>query len=149
MIRTSSPRYVTTADQTRPRTQACIKIKPKLLISRRRPTNFSEVTPHCGQGSHNSIKTVVKRPHWCPPSKKPEALGLGFLVVELRGLEPLTPTLPGTGATPEQAVQGHFWPVVGGVEGVTVVRVVVKIVVEPAGPARVGCDEPMGRPLGP
>ena len=69
--------------------------------------------------------------------------------MELRGLEPLTPTLPGTGTTAEQAVQGHFWPVVGVVEGVTVVRVVVKIVVEPADPARVGCDEPMGRPLGP
>ena len=51
--------------------------------------------------------------------------------MELRGLEPLTPTLPGTGTSTEQAVQGCFWPVVGVVEVVTVVRVLVKIVVGP------------------
>ena len=50
-------------------------------------------------------------------------------MVELRGLEPLTPTLPGSSITPEQAGYGQNSAVVGVFGGVTVVRVVVKIVV--------------------
>ena len=49
--------------------------------------------------------------------------------MELRGLEPLTPTLPGTGITPEQAGYGRNPAVVAVFGGVTVVSVVVKIVV--------------------
>ena len=67
-----------------------------------------------------------RAPH---PAKNPRPSGLGFFSVELRGFEPLTPTLPGTGTSPEQPVCGHFRPVAGVAEAATVVTVVVKIVV--------------------
>jgi hypothetical protein len=54
--------------------------------------------------------------------------------VELRGIEPLTPTLPESSITPEQAVQDNFYPVVGVAEDATVVTVVVKTVVRSDGP---------------
>jgi UDP-N-acetylenolpyruvoylglucosamine reductase len=57
------------------------------------------------------------------PAKTP------FLLVELRGLEPLTPTLPGAGGAREQAAGAAGRAVVGVVERATVVSVVVKIVV--------------------
>ena len=47
------------------------------------------------------VKLSSTRPIELQPAKKPEAIGLGFRLVELRGLEPLTPTLPGAGITPE------------------------------------------------
>jgi hypothetical protein len=49
-------------------------------------------------------------------------------VVELRGLEPLTPTLPGAGRASEQAVYQVRSAVVGVVRRATVVSVVVRIV---------------------
>jgi hypothetical protein len=49
--------------------------------------------------------------------------------VELRGLEPLTPTLPGAGGPREQGAWVADCTVVGVVERATVVSVVVKIVV--------------------
>jgi hypothetical protein len=49
--------------------------------------------------------------------------------VELRGLEPLTPTLPGTGRSRDQARYVHFGAVGDVVEGPTVVTVVVTVVV--------------------
>jgi hypothetical protein len=49
--------------------------------------------------------------------------------VELRGLEPLTPTLPGPGRNREQARCSRFASVGVVVEGAIVVTVVVKIVV--------------------
>lgn len=54
---------------------------------------------------------------------------LGFelsYLMKLRGLEYLTPTLLGTGMAAEQAVQSHFWAVVGAVEVVVVVKIVAK-----------------------
>ena len=80
-------------------------------------------------GTHVAVKTVVKWPNRPRPAKNPKSSDFGLFFVELRGLEPLTPTLPGTGRAAEQAVQAHFWAVVGVVGVVTVVRVVVKIVV--------------------
>ena len=74
-------------------------------------------------------QTVVKPPAPHEPSKKTEDHRPRFSLVELRGLEPLTPTLPGTSITPEQAGYGQNPAVVGVFGGVTVVRVVVKIVV--------------------
>ena len=53
-------------------------------------------------------------------------------MVELRGLEPLTPTLPGKSTTPEREGFGHFHRVVEAVEAATVVRVGVRIVVRPS-----------------
>ena len=50
------------------------------------------------------------------------------VLVEITGLEPLTPTLPATGTTPGQAGYDENRAVVDVVGGVTVVRVVVKIV---------------------
>jgi hypothetical protein len=50
-------------------------------------------------------------------------------VVELRGLEPLTPTLPGMGEGPEQARYGARTCVVGVARRVAVVSVVVRFVV--------------------
>jgi hypothetical protein len=50
-------------------------------------------------------------------------------MVELRGLEPLTPTLPGPGRSRDQARYAHFRAVGDVVEGPTVVTVVVRIVV--------------------
>ena len=49
--------------------------------------------------------------------------------MELRGLEPLTPTLPGLGEMPDQAQPDQFPAVVGVVGRATVVRVVVRTVV--------------------
>jgi hypothetical protein len=49
--------------------------------------------------------------------------------VELRGFEPLTPTLPGPSTAPEHAGFGHFHRVVGVTEAASVVTVVVKTVV--------------------
>jgi hypothetical protein len=49
--------------------------------------------------------------------------------VELRGFEPLTPTLPGAGGPREQAAWAAGCTAVGVVERATVVSVVVKIVV--------------------
>jgi hypothetical protein len=53
----------------------------------------------------------------------------GFSLVELRGLEPLTPTLPGPGRNREQARCWRFGSVGVVVEGAIVVTVVVNIVV--------------------
>jgi hypothetical protein len=65
-------------------------------------------------------------------------------LVELRGLEPLTPTLPGAGGIHDQARYDHFRVVVGVVGRATVVRVVVTIVV--SDPSCCGClDEDIGR----
>jgi hypothetical protein len=50
------------------------------------------------------------------------------LRVELRGLEPLTPTLPGAGKSRDKAQLVPFGAVVGVVKGPTVVRVVVRTV---------------------
>jgi hypothetical protein len=52
-------------------------------------------------------------------------------VVELRGLEPLTPTLPGAGRSLEQAAWRRERGVVGVVERAIVVSVVVRFVVTP------------------
>jgi hypothetical protein len=49
--------------------------------------------------------------------------------VELRGLEPLTPTLPGRGTSSEQGVEKARGPVSDVVRHVPVVTVVVKTVV--------------------
>jgi hypothetical protein len=51
-------------------------------------------------------------------------------VVELRGLEPLTPTLPGAGRSRDQARWVHLRAVAVVVEGATVVTVVVTTVVK-------------------
>jgi len=51
-------------------------------------------------------------------------------MVELRGLEPLTPTLPGAGGSRDQARRQGFRAVVAVVKGVVVVTVVVRIVVD-------------------
>ena len=53
-------------------------------------------------------------------------------MVELRRLEPLTPTLPGTDSVAEQAVYKEFDVVGDVVRRATVVSVVVKTVVKPA-----------------
>jgi hypothetical protein len=50
-------------------------------------------------------------------------------LVELRGLEPLTPTLPGAGRVADQARYMHFGAVGDVVEGPSVVTVVVRTVV--------------------
>lgn len=90
---------------------------------------------------------TARTPH---PAKNSRPSGLGFFSVELMRLEPLTPTLPGTGMAAEQAGYGQIPVAVGVFGGVTVVGVVVKTgVVDVADPARGGCDEPMGKPLGP
>jgi hypothetical protein len=57
---------------------------------------------------------------------------MDYPLVELRGLEPLTPTLPGARSRPDQAVYQDFRAVGGGVVGAAVVAVVVKIVVSGA-----------------
>src|ERR1700739_526876 len=64
--------------------------------------------------------------------------------VELRGLEPLTPTLPGVGKLPEQARCHDAGPVVYVAGAGAVVSVVVKSVVRtpprcPRRPERPGC----------
>jgi hypothetical protein len=57
--------------------------------------------------------------------------------VELRGLEPLTPTLPERGTSSEQGVEKARCPVADVVRHVPVVTVVVKTVVgTPAGNGR-------------
>ena len=105
-------------------------------------------TPECGVQPCRQI--VVNPPESYVSSKNPRPFGLGFFFVELRGLEPLTPTLPGTGRPAEQEGYGQIPVAVGVFGGVTVVGVVVKtVVVDLADPARGGCDEPMGKPLGP
>jgi hypothetical protein len=66
------------------------------------------------------------------------ALICGYLV-ELRGLEPLTPTLPGAGESCDQGVQLAFCGVGDVVGWPIVVTVVVKIVVNPVEPSGCRC----------
>ena len=72
-------------------------------------------------------------------AKKSQANSLGFLMVELRGLEPLTPTLLGPGTQREQAIKHRQRAVVGVVLSATVVSVVVKTVVAAHVPLSVQC----------
>ena len=65
------------------------------------------------------------------------------LIRVIRGIEPLTPTLPGPGRGREQAVWRAERRVVGVVRRATVVSVVVKVVVN-AQPGRVGSHADFG-----
>jgi hypothetical protein len=69
-------------------------------------------------------------PTW--PLQAAAEAGVGIIVislVELRGFEPLTPTLPGPGRSRDQGRYVHFGPVGDVVEGPGVVTVVVRTVV--------------------
>ena len=67
------------------------------------------------------------------PHRRNQLRELLISPVELRGFEPLTPTLPGTGTCPEQKRLYQKRLVGGAVEGVGVVSVVVRIVVKHRG----------------
>jgi hypothetical protein len=82
-------------------------------------------------GRHFDATGIATRPNTFPANDKtrPDRGQGGFSNVELRGFEPLTPTLPGPGTGRDQARKVHFGAAGGVVEVPIVVTVVVSTVV--------------------